>query len=535
MDAAEVAYAESSGAIDKPLSEVSSSRDVDVEEDINEESGDNVEFGAAVEPGPVPPVDQALPSEAQDMEIAPQPLLKHIVASKVPTELSRRTSSRTSTPQLPPRPPGVVNTSKHPSHLYAETWEMLPRLGSRLHNGEYAIVDSPHEDLTQTRLDSLLSYGLKDMAVLKRLHEDTADPLPPSVARPVTPDPHSFTFPSHVMDLIEQTRVKFIEIASLQDEVKADTDVLRRRAMGAMKRHSDAISQLGDAGEPLIADIREAFIGLECVNQVLSCLAAGFQTIPSVPWNWFALVDLLTRVDELRDLYATAWARFDVLEEDLRPVRSDMHRLQQHVASIQVCLDGIVNEALDACKPLLHNLYQHFTTKLDGIEQRLGRLDGAGSTPVATVQPDFRQVWDAITALTKRIDRLEKASGDAMIARIEGTIGTYFADRGLPDDVLRQLGTRFGYPPVPVESGGSISDALNTVYPPPSTGGHLPQPSSSGQKFRTLLDTTAHRQDLPTTSHTSAAGGAQRSAVPARGADVVMRQPAVSEPPIRQT
>ncbi|PIL25592.1 hypothetical protein GSI_11340 [Ganoderma sinense ZZ0214-1] len=449
------------------LSQVPHAEDVEPITELDREREDDNGYGAAVESVGMPPMDSFLPSRSKVVEVPPPPTQKEITLSKMPTELSHRTSARTSPPQLLPCPPGVTKYTKAPFAVrpIADSWETLPRLGGCLRNGEYAIVNPPHEDPTPARLKALLSYGIQDVPLLTRLDEQSAGPLPPSAARPVTPEPHQFTFRSDVIRLARNTKVKFDEIASLEYEMKLDTAVLHARAVGVIERHHDAITQLGPAGEALVTDIGDAFHALERVNEVLIRLTGGFKNVPSMPWNWDALLDLLTKVDELRDLYATAWSRFNVLEEDMRPVCSEVHHLQHNVASVQDCLDGITNKAIKACEPLLHNLYKHLATKLEDIEKRLGRLNGAASTPIASVQPDLQQVVAAITALSERIDRLEKSSGDGIVARIEATIGTYLTDRGLPDDVLRQLGTRFGYPPGPVEVGGSISDALHTIYP----------------------------------------------------------------------
>ena len=200
--------------------------------------------------------------------------------------------------------------------------------------------------------------------------------------------------------------------------------------------------------------------------------------VPTMPCNWVSLLELLTKIDDLRDLYRIAWQRFDVLEEDQRPIRGEIYRLRENVAHVQASLDGIANETIHACKPLIHNLYQHFATRLEGIEERLHVLDGGAWIVVGPREPGIGDVLKEVTRLSARMDALEQTVGDRLKMRIEVTLSNYLSQLGLTQDVLRELGSTFGHPSLDIPVGGSISDVLHTVYPGQQSGGTIPSSSA---------------------------------------------------------
>ncbi|KAI1786439.1 hypothetical protein LXA43DRAFT_1099224 [Ganoderma leucocontextum] len=451
--------------------------------------------------------------------------VKEISASSMPDEFSRRSSARLigHPPDLPAPPSGATKYVKVPFAIkqIQETWEHLPRLGPRLEHGVYALVGPPHEDNTAILLCQLLEAGREGLEVVDRLDASTAPPLPRSASRPVTPDRHQFVFADNVIRLAQDTKAKFQEITNLGAQIQADCSMLKARAGGVMARHAPSVSQFPDAGRIIAEDVRDAYVALGSVHEVLLRFTSVFSSIPAVPWNWLALLELLTKVDELRDLYRVAWERFDVLEEDMRPVRGEIYWLRHNIAHVQACLDGIANDTVHACEPLLHNFFDHFSTRLQTIEQRISRLDGGSPAPVGPPEATIGQVLQIVTSLSARLDDLERAAGERLTTRIEGTITNYLAERGLTDEVLLQLGVDFRDPPREVEVGGSVSEVLHKAYNPPSTGGSIPPPPGSTDRLKTPLDRLA----------TTALGAGPSNS----GAAGTTRLATASAPPARQT
>ncbi|KAI1783690.1 hypothetical protein LXA43DRAFT_1102196 [Ganoderma leucocontextum] len=464
------------------------------EHDDVEDVEDNTIMDIDAGPGPSALVPGASPVTSTPKAIESlRPDLKELKASRLPHEFARRSSARRNPPPLPPRPAGAIKYVKAPFAVkpIEDTWENLPRLGRRLDSGVYSVIGPPHDDNTPQLLKQLLQVGRQDLEVLDQLDMSNAGPLPPSPSHPITPEPQQFVFTDNVIRLAQDTKAKFDEITTLQGQIQAECALLKARSGAVMARHGPAISRFADAGIVVAEDVRDAYESLLCVHQILSRFAAAFASIPAVPWNWPALLELLTKVDELRDLYKVSWERFDTLEEDLRPVRGEMYRLHNNVALIEAQLDGIANDTVLACEPLLHNIFEHFSSRIENIEQRLRRLDGGAPSSVGPPEANIGQVLNIITTLSERVDRLERAVGEPLRSRIEGTIANYLAERGLTEDVLWKLGNDVGGPQTAVEAGGSVSEVLHTVYEPPSTGGNLPPPASSVQQFRTPLDAPA--------------------------------------------
>ncbi|PIL26693.1 hypothetical protein GSI_11220 [Ganoderma sinense ZZ0214-1] len=465
-----------------------------------------------------PTAEGSAAPQSRAFEVLRPPVKKEINISRIRNELAHASTARAAPPALPSRPPGVMKYVKAPFAVkpIEDTYESLPRLGHQLRTGQYMVVAPPHDDPTPARLASLLRAGRVDSPVLNRLDRRQASPLSPSAARPVTPEGNLFTLPDNVIQLAVDTKAKFDELANLHGQIRGDAEMLRTRAKGFMERHGAAVAALGPAGDALLLDIQYTFSALERINVVLSRLALGFKTVPAVPWNWLVLMELLSKVDELRDLYDSAWQRFDVLEEDVRPVRAEMHRLQLNVGFIQESLDGITNEAVNACEPLLHNVFEHFATRLEAIEQRLRQIDGGAPSPVGPAEATPGQVLKLITSLSERLDRVERSMGDQLRARVEVTVANYLAERGLADDVLRELGARIGYPPRPADVGGSISDAFNTVYPPPIGG---PQYGAAADSRTTM------------TQGVEASGSSGGAVPPSAASRVVSTRPANTSAP----
>ena len=427
--------------------------------------------------------------------------MTYLRTSSMLTEITHPSIARINPPQMP-RPPfearkharipflvkqitstfTVLHSIYLPTdHTQTDTWESLPRLGHRLASGEYTLVDPPHDDDTPKRIEALLDIGRSGFEASGGLADVNADLEPPSPSsRPCTPSSDPFFITDNVARLIENTKAKFEEIQSLHSVIQEDYTSLQDRARNLMDRHHPFLSQTQDGGRAVSEDIRDTYIALSRVHEVLSRFSSAFSVVPTVPWNWMSLVELLTKIEELRELYRISWERFDVLEEEQRPIRGEVYRLCENVAHVQACLDGIANETVHACEPLIHNLFLHFSTRLEGIERRLHLLDGGAPILVGPREPTFGEVLNQVTRLSARMDALERAVADPLKTRIEVTIGNYLAERGLTDDIIRQLGIDIGRPPEPVPVGGSISDILHTVYPGPTVGGST-MPSSAGR------------------------------------------------------
>ena len=466
------------------------------------------------------------------------PNIQPIKSSKMPDELSRHSSSRLRPSDLPPALAGATKPSKkdltvlsiNGNEVYviywhyvvltivgAESWRHLPRLGKRLADGTYALVGPPHHIAERHGiLRQLANVDRGGLEILNTLSASHAPPLAEAPSRPQTPDRQVFTFNDNIVRLAQDTKAKFDEIGKLERQVEDNISVLKDRARDFVGDYQHAHEQAAvaaggvQAGDIAGADailmeaVRDAFFAMSHIHDIIRRLASVFPSIPAVPWNWTALLDLLSRVEDLRNLYRVSWERFAALEEDVRPVRSEVLCIRQNVAQIQAQLDGIANETIDVCRPLLNTVHNHLSTRIASLDIRLSQIDGSAPTTIHPAPASIGDVLRVLTALSERVDNLERAAGDSLSLRVEAEITRYFSNLGLREDILRQLGQDWVDPPRWGPAGGSISDALGAAYDPPTTGGSIPEPADATQRMKTPLERMDEGKDMTSVSHASA-------------------------------
>ncbi|KAI1785135.1 hypothetical protein LXA43DRAFT_1066177 [Ganoderma leucocontextum] len=424
------------------------------------------------------------------------------------SELERRSSARRPPPDLPPPPPGAERRLKAANAVprLQGSWTDLPRLGRCLGPGVYEIVPPPHEDDGHAAWRELADLGMDDLDVLRQ-PQGLSYGSPDRGSRPVTPDRQVFVFNDNIVSLAKTTKAKFAEMSALKDGLREDAILLGQQSDQVLQRSEwgpEAARAAGGDGNLLrLDDISSILLNLSNIHETLAQFAQAFDSVPAVPMNWTVLLDLLSRMNDMGVLYRTAWERFATLEEDVRPVRTEMQRIRYLLAHVQTRLDEVPNESIVACEPLIHNMYQQ-------LESRLTHLDG-GSWTTASL-PRTATVGDVLqilTSLSERVAQLERTQAGTSAQRMEACISEYLEARGISDDVLRELATTFGQDARGPSAGSSISHALHTVYEPPSTGGNVPPPHGTA-KFQPPLERMTN-EGVPGGAATSASAPTGRA------------------------
>ena len=380
------------------------------------------------------------------------------------------------------------------------SWKALPRLGPRLPDGFYSVVPPPHSEDWKEWWRTMAQLGQRDVPVgLQDRAAHPAEPAPPS--RPSTPPSQIFSISNEVLRLVHDARTKFDEIVRVKGQMEERAQLHMNRSDAAKSWPDD--DRAVDGSSVRVEDISLLWASISEVNLMLARLSEVFKVIPAVPVNWTAVLELLTQVGELRDLYKVSWERFASLEEDVRPIRAEMQRICYRIAEVQDRLDEVSNEAVAACEPLIHNLYSQIDNRLTVLERR-------DPTPL----PHVAQTGDVLKILSRLSDRVEQleraAEADDFRTRIDGYISRYMADRGVTDRSLRQLGSASTDTLSARSAGSSVSHVLHTVYPTPLPGisvashvtGGLPAiPSSSVHSAAAPAPATVARMPVPVSTH----------------------------------
>ena len=357
----------------------------------------------------------------------------------------------------------------------AESWNKLPSIGPRMGDGHYSVVPPPHNEDWIARWEALTNTGGSTASEPWNADRHLHSHVEPA-AEPQRPPSRTFTVSDEVQRIVGATRELFDEIALIKERMQMGARLHRRQGREVLLRRPSNPQQphSGDDESSLIRldDLSSIFTALGEVYSVLTKFSTAFNCIPAVPINWDALSDLLTQIGQLRDLYKTSWEHFASLEEDVRPLRAEMQRIRYGVAHVQERLDGISNDAVTACEPLIHNLYQQ-------IDARLSHLENVGAPSPAPLPAQLGDVLKILTRLSERVEQLERAAeAEDFRTRIDGYIARYLSDRGLHDDILRQLGVGETPAPASTSAGSSISHLFQA--------GHRAAPRS-GMSFGTSL------------------------------------------------
>ena len=304
---------------------------------------------------------RALTVRGSEFEI---PSTSHLGVSAFPP-LPRGVARRATSIHLVPRLQGmwtliVTISCSSLTSLIADSWKVLPRLGARMADGHYSVVPPPHDEdwiawweaLTNTNGSNTSEHWNAD----RHLHSHVEPP-----AEQERPPSQIFTVSDEVQRIVHATRELFDKISLIKERMETGARLHDRQSREILRRRpSDPQQSIpGDEESSIIRleDLSSIFVALGEVYSVLTQFSRAFECIPAVPVNWEALSDLLAQIQQLQDLYKVSWEHFASLEEDVRPLRAEMQRICYAVAQVQEQLDRISNDAISACKPLIHNFY----------------------------------------------------------------------------------------------------------------------------------------------------------------------------------
>ena len=406
---------------------------------------------------------RALTVRGSEFEI---PSTSHLGVSAFPP-LPRGVARRATSIHLVPRLQGmwtliVTISCSSLTSLIADSWKVLPRLGARMADGHYSVVPPPHDEdwiawweaLTNTNGSNTSEHCNAD----RHLHSHVEPP-----AEQERPPSQIFTVSDEVQRIVHATRELFDEISLIKEQMETGTRLHNRQSREILcRRPSDPQQSIpGDEESSIIhlEDLSSIFVALGEVYSVLTQFSRAFECILAVPVNWEALSNLLAQIQQLQDLYKVSWEHFASLEEDVRPLRAEMQRIRYAVAQVQEQLDGISNDAVSACEPLIHNFYRQIDTRLSRLE------NGSGGPSSSPLPPQLGDMLKMFTRLSERVEQLERAAeADDFRTRIDGYIAGYLAERGLHEHVLRQLGNCELTASSSTSAGSSISHVFQAAH-----------------------------------------------------------------------
>ncbi|KAI0706513.1 hypothetical protein C8Q76DRAFT_800933 [Earliella scabrosa] len=332
---------------------------------------------------------------------------------------------------------------------------------------------------------------------------DRETPSPSPIADRLPPPRHSAFEPGPAtLQLVQNAEHAFTEVRNHRqllehaaEDAAAIVKTSRLRAQAALTNVQDptsvseALTLVGSRQMQLAIEQQKISEVLERVSRSLALICTAFQHLPPVPMTGGALTEMLDLLSQLRELYGTAQSKFDLVQEHLEPLRSQLQAVQAEQSAVSDSLTRIPNDLSLSIHPVLETFCRNIAQKLHepliGIvsllrtadhpdeerRQLLERLallvthhsDMISSPSGARSEASGERPWDHILAIDARLCALEQQQGcvspervddiqsslktmDERLTRLENAppgvevVQTYLSQFGLHADVLTRLG-----------------------------------------------------------------------------------------------
>ncbi|PIL25835.1 hypothetical protein GSI_11588 [Ganoderma sinense ZZ0214-1] len=220
------------------------------------------------------------------------------------------------------------------------------------------------------------------------------------------------------------------------------------RAMGDERDWSrtEVVDAWFNESQDLGDDVARLSRQLADTNKWVSLLARCLKDLMASPIDGDTLEQVLVEVARLKYAYEDSVRKFAALQEDVRPVRREVHRLRWRTDAAEHTAEVAANEAARAIEPLLTNLYSQLSAEIDAVRIAVSRpmerlattiaLPGGLTPPmvqevIAAIREAVAEMWRTTTSISKFIEGtcVRLSSGlsakvrdlEERLLRVEGT------------------------------------------------------------------------------------------------------------------
>nr|VWO96312.1 Zn(2)-C6 fungal-type domain-containing protein [Ganoderma boninense] len=312
------------------------------------------------------------------------------------------------------------------------SWRALPRLDDVLAKLQSATVGDPESDVGELATDTSPA---------------TLDDLLPISDNGGTALPETEQMKSNLIAVsrIVQCTKEWAETLTAQSKRVLDRT---ERAMGHERdwNRSEVIDSWFNESQDLGDDVARLSRQLADTNTWVSLLACCLKDLMASPIDGDTLQRVLTEVARLKYAYEDSVRKFAALQEDVRPVRREVHRLRWRTDAVERTAEVAANEAARAVEPILANLYSQLSAEIaavriavSGLMERLATAiaqPGGLTAPmlhdiIGAIREAVAEMWRTTTSISQFIEgawiRLSSSLSakvtelEERLLRIEGT------------------------------------------------------------------------------------------------------------------
>ncbi|KAI1787152.1 hypothetical protein LXA43DRAFT_1091123 [Ganoderma leucocontextum] len=408
-----------------------------------------------------------LPAPSVEAQEPPPHMTTIERTSKLPAELVRATASRAA---FKARAPMQMRAAS-PVEGYDEvmplkgSWQDLPWLSS---------LDGEPSTWAPTTLLPLAAPSGR-----------SANPLSP----PGTPPSRVFTIGGHTLATLDDARAHVQAVDPIVSEADVRVSALRRLEDRARIRRRNAIhaaantTSIAEALEGLYSQLQQSEGDLAEATSLLAAMAGDqgaiartFRYVPTVPVGTATLVEMVEVLGRLEALYHEMWKRYEVVQQDMRPLRETVTALGQSRQAIEDRLDGIPYETAGALHPDLAKvearllaevtaMHSVVSAALKELRDSLAHSGAVSKTLTTSVREALETTAEAVAecmenvSLNMRTSAVTAETVAYKYADLEGRISRLEGDAPSPP---QPEVPSIGPPPTPGSSDGAL-EAINTL------------------------------------------------------------------------
>ncbi|KAI1782395.1 hypothetical protein LXA43DRAFT_1104137 [Ganoderma leucocontextum] len=387
--------------------------------------------------------------------------------SKLPAELVRATASRAA---FKARAPMQMRAAS-PVEGYDEvmplkgSWQDLPWLSSL--DGEPS------------------TWAPTTLLPLAALSGRSANPLSP----PGTPPSRVFTIGGHTLATLDDARAHVQAVDPIVSEADIRVSALRRLEDRARIRRWNTIhaaantTSIAEALEGLYSQLQQSEGDQAEATSLLAAMAGDqgaiartFRYVPTVPVGTATLVEMMEVLGRLEALYHEMWKRYEVVQQDMRPLRETVTALGQSRQAIEDRLDSIPYETAGALHPDLAKVEARLLAEVTAMHSvvsaalkelcdSLAHSGAVSKTLTTSVREALETTAEAVAecvenvSLNMRTSAVMAETVAYKYADLEGRISRLEGDAPSPP---QPEVPSIGPPPTPGSSDGALEE-INTL------------------------------------------------------------------------
>lgn len=236
-----------------------------------------------------------------------------------------------------------------------------------------------------------------------------------------------------VSTIIECTKDWADRLENQSKSVRQRSDTARNDSLNAPQ--AEAASIWAEESQSLGEDVDRLSRQLADTNKWISLLARCVKDLMAHPVTGDTLENVLHEVARLKYAYEDAACKFSSLQEEVRPVRREVHRLQARTDAIEVTSEVAANEAVRAIEPLLANLYAQLSAEMDAVRISISRpmerlaasvAQHGTLTPallqdiVTAIREALAEMWRTTTSIGQFVDGAWSRASAVLSVKVDG-------------------------------------------------------------------------------------------------------------------